>query len=74
MWQCFKGLVATGVLCAAQLVCAEPAPPAAEMPGRYEGVAASANAVWVIDTHTGRVRRCTQEFADQTPSCSAYSN
>ena len=73
MWQCFRGLVATGILCATQLVHAEPAP-VPESPGRYEGVAASANAVWVIDTHTGRVRRCTQEFADQTPSCSAYSN
>ena len=42
--------------------------------GRYEGIAASANAVWVVDTQTGRVRKCTQEFADQTPSCSKMSN
>lgn len=41
--------------------------------GRYEGVAASDNAVWVIDTRTGQVRRCTQEFADQTPRCSDFS-
>ncbi|MCB1803292.1 MAG: hypothetical protein KDI82_16495 [Gammaproteobacteria bacterium] len=42
--------------------------------GRYEGIAASANAVWVVDTRTGRVRKCTQEFADQTPNCSKMSN
>jgi hypothetical protein len=42
--------------------------------GRYEGIAASANAVWVIDTRSGRVRKCTQEFADQTPVCSKMSN
>ena len=41
--------------------------------GRYEGVVASDNSVWVIDTRTGSVRRCTQEFADQTPKCSDYS-
>ena len=41
--------------------------------GRYEGVVASDNAVWVVDTRTGKVRRCTQEFADQTPKCSDYS-
>jgi len=41
--------------------------------GRYEGIAASENTVWVIDTHTGRVRKCTQEFSDQTPSCSGFS-
>ena len=34
--------------------------------GRYEGIAASANAVWVIDTSSGRVRKCTQEFAAAT--------
>lgn len=42
--------------------------------GRYEGVVASPNAVWVVDTRTGRVRKCTQEFADQTPVCSKQSN
>lgn len=41
--------------------------------GRYEGVAASENAVWVVDTRTGKVRKCTQEFSDQTPDCSAFS-
>jgi hypothetical protein len=41
--------------------------------GRYEGIAASENAVWVIDTRTGRVRKCTQEFSDQTPNCSGFS-
>ncbi len=41
--------------------------------GRYEAVAASGNAIWVIDTQTGRVRRCVQDFADQAPSCSTYS-
>jgi hypothetical protein len=42
--------------------------------GRYEGIAAAANAVWVIDTHSGKVRRCVQDFADQAPNCSAMSN
>ena len=42
--------------------------------GRYEGIAASDNAVWIIDTRSGRVRKCTQEFADQTPVCSKMSN
>lgn len=42
--------------------------------GRFEGIAASANAVWVVDTRYGRVRKCTQEFADQTPACSKLSN
>jgi len=41
--------------------------------GRYEGVTGSENAVWVIDTYTGKVRKCTQEFSDQTPNCSAFS-
>ena len=41
--------------------------------GRYEGVVASDNSVWVVDTRTGKVRRCTQEFADQAPKCSDYS-
>ncbi|MCB1722739.1 MAG: hypothetical protein H6959_08005 [Chromatiaceae bacterium] len=41
---------------------------------RYEGVAASATAVWIVDTRTGKVRKCTQEFADQRPSCSQMSN
>ena len=28
--------------------------------GRYEGVVASDNSVWVVDTRTGSVRRCTR--------------
>lgn len=51
----------------------EPENQAADGRGRYEGVAGSENAVWVVDTHTGKVRKCTQEFADQTPNCSAFS-
>lgn len=41
--------------------------------GRFAGVEASETAVWVIDTQTGRVRKCTQEFADSTPRCSDFS-
>jgi len=41
--------------------------------GRYQGVEASESAVWVVDTKTGRVRKCTQEFADTAPVCSAFS-
>ena len=41
--------------------------------GRYQGVEASETAVWVIDTQTGRVRKCTQEFSDTPPSCSQFS-
>jgi hypothetical protein len=41
--------------------------------GRYAGVAGSENSVWVIDTRTGRARKCTQEFADQRPRCSDFS-
>lgn len=63
-----------GLLFAAQLAQAEAAAQGADVRGRYEGVAASANAVWVVDTHTGKVRKCTQEFADRAPDCSAYSN
>jgi len=46
---------------------------AAEGQGRYEGVAASDNAIWVVDRQTGRVRRCVQDFAGQPPDCSAFS-
>lgn len=62
------------LLLAAPLAWSEPAEKASDSRGRYEGVAASANAVWVIDTRSGRVRKCTQEFADQKPTCSAYSD
>jgi len=51
----------------------EPEKRSADNRGRYEGIAASENAVWVIDTHSGRVRKCTQEFSDQTPNCSGFS-
>jgi len=51
----------------------EPEKQSADDRGRYEGIAASENAVWVIDTRTGRVRKCTQEFSDQTPNCSGFS-
>lgn len=66
-------LSAGSLLLIAQLVSAQTAP-GADTRGRYEGVAGSANAVWVVDTHTGKVRKCTQEFADRAPDCSAYSN
>lgn len=71
-WMTVAGAVV--MLCAAQLAHSEAAEKGTDQRGRYEGVAASANAVWVIDTHTGKVRKCTQEFADQTPACSAFSN
>jgi len=41
--------------------------------GRYQGVEASETAVWVIDTQTGQVRKCTQEFSDTPPVCSSFS-
>lgn len=41
--------------------------------GRYQGVQASESAVWVVDTRTGQVRKCTQEFADSIPVCSGFS-
>ena len=59
------------MLSATSLAWTEPAPDSRE---RYEGIAASANAVWVIDKRTGKVRKCTQEFADQKPVCSAFSD
>jgi hypothetical protein len=42
--------------------------------GPFEGVAATDTMVWVVDTRTGQVRKCTQEFADQTPRCTPMSN
>jgi len=63
-----------GLLAAAQFTQAETVQQGADGRGRYEGVAASEAAVWVIDTHTGKVRKCTQEFADQTPACTQMSN
>lgn len=46
---------------------------AATTDGRYQGVQASEAAVWVVDTRTGQVRKCTQEFADSIPACSGFS-
>lgn len=66
--------LAVVTLCALPLTTAASDESKASANGRYEGVAASATAVWVIDTRTGRVRKCTQEFADQTPRCSQPSN
>lgn len=66
-------LAGLGMLSASQLAHTESAGTAEEARGRYEGVTASANAVWIIDTRTGAVRKCTQEFSDQTPVCSGYS-
>ena len=42
--------------------------------GRYQGVEASETAVWIVDTRTGRVRKCTQEFADAPPRCTQSSD
>ena len=68
-------IIGLAIGCTAEAAQAEPA---AQRPndqrGRYEGVAASDNAVWVLDTATGRVRKCTQEFADQAPACTGMSN
>lgn len=66
-------LAAVGLLVAAQVAQSGTEKQAAGERGRYEGVVASDNAVWVVDTRTGKVRRCTQEFADQAPKCSDYS-
>jgi hypothetical protein len=46
---------------------------AAEGRGPYEGVAGLDNSVWVVDTRSGRVSRCIQDFAEQPPKCSAFS-
>ena len=62
-----------GLLLLSVALSAEPQKEALDERGRYEGVAASENTVWVVDTRTGRVRKCTQEFSDQTPNCSSFS-
>lgn len=68
------------LICATALACgvvqAGSAAQSAELQqdGRFEGVSASDTTVWVVDTRTGRVRKCTQEFADQAPVCTALSN
>ena len=71
IWMVMPALV--GLLVAVQPAQSGTAKQPAGERGRYEGVVASDNAIWVIDTRTGKVRRCTQEFADQTPKCSDYS-
>jgi len=71
-WIILTGALA--MLMAAQFTHSQGKDSSADTRGRYEGIAASANAVWVIDTRSGRVRKCTQEFADQTPVCSKMSN
>ena len=62
-----------GLLLAQGAVHGEPQKQANGERGPFEGVVGSENAVWVIDTRTGRVRKCIQEFSDQTPTCSAFS-
>ena len=62
-----------GVLMLAQFLYTPNAVSAAVEPGHFMGVEASETAVWVVDTQTGRVRKCTQEFADSTPRCSEFS-
>ena len=68
-------IVTTGLalVLAFQPARSEPGKQSADDGGRYEGIAASENAVWVIDTRTGGVRKCTQEFSEQTPNCSGFS-
>lgn len=71
-----KGIIliaGLGLLLVAQPAHSESAGQPTDNRGRYEGGAGSENAVWVLDTHTGKVRKCTQEFSDQTPSCSTFS-
>jgi hypothetical protein len=70
----FYVLAGTLLLLGLQAVQLHAAGQGADERGRFEGIAAAPAAVWVIDTHSGRVRRCTQDFADQAPSCSALSN
>lgn len=68
------GLLTAGALLAALITHTQASDTKVGPKGRYEGVTASESSVWVIDTRTGRVRKCTQEFADQTPKCSQLSN
>jgi hypothetical protein len=65
-----SGIAALILVCAASGAWAAEPPQA---PGRYQGVQASDSAVWVVDTQTGRVAKCTQEFADAAPRCTAFS-
>jgi hypothetical protein len=61
------------VLLAALPTMAEPVTQGEDGRGPYEGIAASENTVWVLDTRTGKVSKCVQDFADQPPKCSAFS-
>ncbi len=67
-------IIGIAILFAAQLAQTEPARQTAGPQGAYEGIVASENAVWIVDTRSGRVRKCTQEFSDQTPRCSGFSD
>ena len=62
------------ILFAAQFAQTQPTAAGGDPRGSFEGLDASANAVWVVDTRSGQVRKCTQEFADHTPVCSDMSN
>jgi len=73
MKQCIRCTVGLCLLLAQAAVHSEPAKQATSGRGPYEGVVGSENAVWIVDTRTGRVRKCTQEFSDQTPRCSTFS-
>lgn len=66
-------ILTIGLLLVMPPALSESGKPASDGRGRYEGVAGSENAVWVVDTRTGRVRKCIQEFSDQTPNCSGFS-
>ncbi len=66
-------LTGLGALLLVQTLYLPDAVSAAVDPGHFVGVEASETAVWVVDTRTGRVRKCTQEFADSTPRCSDFS-
>jgi hypothetical protein len=63
---------AGGTLATMLLLCTGPV--LAEGKGPFEAVSASDSTVWVVDTRTGQVRKCTQDFADQAPRCTAMSD
>ncbi len=66
-------LAGLGMLLLTQVLHIPEAVSAAAGDARFVGVEASDTAVWVVDTHSGQVRRCTQDFADDRPRCSAFS-
>jgi hypothetical protein len=66
-------LIGALLLLLVQPAMAEPSMQETDGRGPYEGVAASENTVWVLDTRTGKVSKCVQDFADQPPKCSAFS-